>query len=103
MGIESDTERSAFLSTSDFAQTATFTPSGGSSSTISGIFDAADGLVDLGGRVGITSDSPQFHCRTSDVSSAAEGDALVTGGVTYAVRDVIDDGTGMTTLMLEVS
>lgn len=103
MGIESDTERSAFLSTDDFGQSATFTPSGGSSSTISGIFDAADGLVDLGGRVGITSDSPQFHCRTSDVSSAAEGDALVTGGVTYAVRDVIDDGTGMTTLMLEVN
>ena len=103
MGIESDTERSAFLSTDDFGQSATFTPSGGSSSTISGIFDAADGLVDLGGRVGITSDSPQFHCRTSDVSSAAEGDALVTGSVTYVIRDVIDDGTGMTTLMLEVS
>ena len=44
---------------------------------------------------------PQFVCRTSDVSSAAEGDALVTGSVNYTVRDVIDDGMGMTTLMLE--
>ena len=34
-------------------------------------------------------------------SSAAEGDALVTGSTNYTVRDVIDDGTGMTTLMLE--
>ena len=44
---------------------------------------------------------PQFVCRTSDVSSAAEGDALVTGSTNYTIRDVIDDGTGMTTLMLE--
>ena len=28
-------------------------------------------------------------------------DALVTGSVNYTIRDVIDDGTGMTTLMLE--
>ena len=103
MAVETATERSVFLSTDDFGQAATFTPAGGGSSTISGIFDAADGLVDLGGRVGITSDRPQFVCRTSDVSSAAEGDALVTGSVTYVIRDVIDDGTGMTTLMLEVS
>ena len=36
------------------------------------------------------------------VSSAIEGNALVTGSVNYTVRDVIDDGTGMTRLMLEV-
>ena len=52
-----------------------------------------DGLVDLGGRVGVTSADPGFHCRTSDVNSAAEG-ALVTGSVNYTIRDVIDDGTG---------
>ena len=39
--------------------------------------------------------------RTRDVSSAAEGDALATGGVDYTIRDVIGDGTGMITLMLE--
>ncbi len=44
---------------------------------------------------------PQFVCRTSDVSSAPEGDALVTGSVNYTIQEVIDDGTGMTTLMLE--
>nr|ADI22977.1 hypothetical protein [uncultured nuHF2 cluster bacterium HF0500_39O04] len=83
------------------AQTATYTPSGGSGSSINGVFDNGDGLVDLGGRVGVTANDPQFVCRTSDVSSAAEGDALVTGSVNYTIRDVIDDGTGMTTLMLE--
>ena len=44
---------------------------------------------------------PQFVCRTSDVSSSTQGDALVTGGVNHTIRDVIDDGTGMTALMLE--
>ena len=28
-------------------------------------------------------------------------EALVTGSTNYTIRDVIDDGTGMTTLMLE--
>jgi hypothetical protein len=103
MAIEGNSERAVFLSTEDFGQSATYTPNGGSTSTISGIFDASDGLVDLGGRVGITSGDPVFHCRTSDVPSAAEGDALVTGSITYTVRDVIDDSTGMTSLMLETN
>ena len=101
MAIESDTERAVFLSTSDFGQAATYTPSGGSGASISGVYDAGDGLVDLGGRVGVTSADPSFHCRTSDVSSAAEGDALVTGSSNYTIREVINDGTGMTALMLE--
>ena len=101
MAIESDTERAVFLSTSDFGQAATYTPAGGSGAAINGVFDAGDGLVDIGGSVGVTSADPSFHCRTSDVSSAAEGDALVTGSADYTIRDVINDGTGMTTLMLE--
>ena len=101
MGIEGNTERAVFLSTADFGQSATYTPNGGSASAINGIFDAGDGLVDIGGRVGVTSADPSFHCRTADVSSAVEGDALVTGGTDYTIRDVIDDGTGMTQLMLE--
>ena len=74
---------------------------GGNGASINGIFDNGDGLVDLGGRVGVTATDLQFVCRTSDVSSAAEGDALVTGSVNYTIRDVIDDGTSMTTLTLE--
>ena len=46
----------------------------------------ADGVVNLGGRVGVTS-----------------GDPLVTGSANYTNRKVIDDGTGMTRLMLEIN
>ena len=101
MAVEADTERAVFLATSDFAQAAIYTPSGGSGASINGVFDNGDGLVDLGGRVGVTASDPQFHCRSSDVSFAGEGDSLVTGSTNYTIRDVIDDGTSMTTLMLE--
>ena len=57
-------------------------------------------LYSHGDSVGVTSAEPSFHCHTSDVSSAAEGDALVTGGSNYTIREVIDDGTGMTTIIL---
>ena len=85
MAVEADTERAVFLATSDFAQAATYTPSGRSGSSVNGVFDNGDGLIDLGGHVGVTSGDLQFVCRTSDVSSAAEGDALVAGSVNYTI------------------
>jgi|TARA_Y100001963_G_C6522724_1_gene327357 hypothetical protein len=102
MAIEGDTERAIFFSTSDFGDAGTYTPSGGSSSTVNGIFDKDYALADLGGSVGIGSNDPRFVCRTADVSSAAQGDALVVRSTTYTVRSVEDDGTGITTLVLEV-
>lgn len=101
MAIEGDTERAVFFSTDDFGSAATFTPSGGSASTINGIFDKDYALAAIGDGVGVGSNDPRFICRTSDVSSAANGDALVVNSVTYTVRNVEDDGTGVTTLVLE--
>lgn len=101
MAIEGDTERAIFFSTSDFADAGTYTPSGGSASTVNGIFDQDYSLADLGASVGIGSNDPRFVCATSDVSSAASGDQLVVKSTTYTVRSVEDDGTGITTLVLE--
>ena len=101
MAIEGDTERAVFFSADDFGSAATYTPSGGSASTINGIFDKDYALAAIGDGVGVGSNDPRFICRTSDVSSAANGDAIVVGGVTYTVRNVEDDGTGITTMVLE--
>ena len=101
MAVEGDSERGVFFSTDDFGVSATYTPSGGSAATVSGILDKDFALADLGGGVGITSNDPRFICRTSDVASAAGGDTLVASGTTYTVRAVEDDGTGVTTLVLE--
>ena len=57
--------------------------------------------VDAGGSVGVAIQQPRFLCRTDDVSSATEGDAITILGVAYTIRIVQDDGTGMTTFVLE--
>lgn len=101
MAIEGDTERAIFFSISDFADAGTYTPAGGSAATVNGIFDKDYALSDLGGSVGISSNDPRFICLTSDVSSAANGDQIVVRSVTYIIRQVEDDGTGITTLALE--
>jgi len=101
MAVEGDTERAIFFSTDDFATSATYTPSGGSAATVNGVFDKEYSLADLGGVVGVGSNDPRFICRTVDVSSAANGDSIVVNAVTYTVRNVEDDGTGITTLVLE--
>ena len=101
MAIEGDTERAVFFGTDDFGSAATYTPSGGSASTVNGIFDNDYALADPLGGVGVGSSDPRFICRTSDVSAAANGDALVVNSVTYTIRNVEDDGTGVTTLVLE--
>ncbi len=101
MAVEGDTERAIFFSSNDFGSAATYTPSGGSASTINGIFDKDYALAAIGDGVGVGSNDPRFICRTSDVSSATNGDAIVVNSVTYTVRNVEDDGTGITTLELE--
>ena len=101
MAVEGDTERAIFFSSDDFGSAATYTPSGGSASTINGIFDKDYALAAIADGVGVGTNDPRFICRTSDVSSAANGDAIVVNSVTYTVRNVEDDGTGITTLELE--
>ena len=101
MPAESSTERAVFFEADGFGVSATYTPAGGSASTINGIFDDAFEPIDAGGFVAVASSSPVFHCQTSDVSAAAEGDALTVSGTNYTIRVVMDDGTGMTMLQLE--
>ena len=101
MGVESDIDRAVFLSVDDFGIAAKFTPQNSFERDIIGIFDNDFVEVDAGGGVGFALQQPRFLCRTDDVSSATEGDAITILGVAYTIRIVQDDGTGMTTLVLE--
>ena len=101
MAVESAADRAIFFDVDDFGTAATYTPDGGSASTVNGIFDNDFIEVDAGGGVGVALQQPRFQCRTADVASAAEGDAIVISAVNYTVRIVQDDGTGMTVLVLE--
>lgn len=101
MAVETADDRAIFVGIDDFGVAATYTPSGGAASTVNGIFDNDFIEIDAGGGVGVAMQQPRFHCRTADVSSAAEGDALVVNTVSYIIRIVQDDGTGMTMMVLE--
>ena len=96
--VESATDRSLLLA--DFGEAATWTPTGGSAATLTALFQKEHEEVDTGGAVSIVMSHPRVTCRTADVSTAAEGDTFAIGGVTYTVRVVMTDGTGMTQLVL---
>jgi|TARA_R110000803_G_scaffold51256_2_gene106035 hypothetical protein len=100
MGIESDAERAIFFTSTDFADEATYTPAGGSAATVAGIFDKDYSLADFGS-MGVGSNDPRFSCQTSDVPAAASGDQIVVRSITYLIRHVENDGTGITNLVLE--
>lgn len=101
MAVENDDTLAFFLSTNDFAVDATYTPVGGSATTVSGIYDDPYLAASAGGMVEFTATSPTFLAKTSDFTGATYGASLVVSGKTYAVVEVMPDGTGMTTLMLE--
>lgn len=101
MAVETATELAIFFEADDFAVAATYTPVGGASSTVNGIFDNEFFEADAGGFVAVATQQPRFVCKTSDVASAAEGDALIVNAVNYTIRIVQPDGTGTTTLVLE--
>lgn len=88
-----------FLSTSDFAVTATV---GGVS--VSVIFDRAhvEAMGGFGG--GIDATQPTALLKTSDVTaqSIARNTAIVIDGTTYYVQSLQPDGTGMTLLVLSL-
>lgn len=101
MAVESADDILDFFALDDFAENATYTPVGGSASTVQGIFDAPQASRNATDMMDITIPAPQFVCRTADVPNAADGDAIVIRSVNYQVRVVLTDGTGVSTLLLE--
>lgn len=91
---------SVVFSASDFAVTATYTPVGGSASSVMGIFDDEDIEVDTGEGV-ILQHSARFTCASDDVTGVSEDDTIVIGGKNYRVAYTKDNGTGVVELILE--
>jgi len=101
MPVETATEREVLLA--DFGETMSYTPSGGTATDITAIFDNAYQAVDAGGTIAFAVSQPKILCRTSDVSGAQEGDSIVYSGTTYTMSIVMNDGTGISEIMLEAS
>ena len=100
MAIESDTERPICFYTDDFAKSATFADvSAGTSSTVKGIF-YKESIEQSLGEAGIIEEVPVFTCKSSDVSDATFNDTFVIDTVTYYIKEIFPDGTGMTKFTL---
>ena len=95
MSVETAADRSALLN--DYGTTVTKTDA----STFTGIFDNDFLAVDLD-ESEVESSEPTLLARTADVSSLAHGDTLTISAVSYTVRGIQPDGTGMTQIMLSV-
>ncbi len=90
-----------FLDTDEFADSATISKKTVSEATINGIFDNDYFEVNTG-QVGVSSSTPAFLCRTSDITNVKFGHVITINSLDYKVRDIQPDGTGMTALILEV-
>lgn len=101
MAIPFADDLAAILNVNEFAVAVTYTPSGGSATTINVIFDNETVPVDTGGFVPVHEEQPRVTCRTQDVLNIGEGDAFTISGVSYTVRVWTHDGVGVTTVHLE--
>jgi len=101
MAIENADSLAFFFTTNDFGTDATFTPAGGAARAIVGVFDNPYLGADAGGMVEFSATSPTFTARDVDFPGVAHGDQLVIDATTYLIREVMPDGTGITTVMLE--
>lgn len=97
--IETGDDLLEFFDTDDWGVTITVPGSPGS--TFSAIFDSAHFEIDEGASL-ISTKTPMFSARSADVNSASIeiGDALIINGTNYAVRDIQEDGTGVSEVYL---
>jgi hypothetical protein len=95
MSVETAADRSAMLA--DYGTTVTKA----NASTFTAIFDNDFLAVDLD-ESEVESTEPTLLARTADVSGLAHGDSLTISAVSYTVRGIQPDGTGMTQIMLSV-
>ncbi len=96
MPLETDAERADFFDTNDDGVTATIGAGTIYETTANGIFD--NEYIEA---VSVSSLTPTFHCRTSDLTNITIDFKLTVNSTDYKIRDIQQDGTGMTLLILE--
>jgi len=115
MSIPLDSDLSLMIGVEDFGVAATLTPVGSSATTLKGFFDRALEEQETDGALPIIMRTPMFTCRSTDIvahaatmdgalvahAAAMDGALIVINSVSYFVREVTDDGTGVSELRLE--
>ena len=96
--VETAADRLIMLS--DFGVDCTYTPAGGSASTIKAILQNEYFAIETGS-VAMEMSQPIAVIRTADAPSIAHDDTMVMESVTYKVKNIRPDGTGISEIQLE--
>lgn len=92
------TDLTVLFNTDEFAVSATYTPSGGTATTIKVIWDKDDGAV-----LGMAGTLITVVAKTSDVSAAKPKETIAIGGTTYKIKEPpIHSTDGTTRLKLTI-
>lgn len=92
MPVESDADRLEFMDTSEFGEEITV-----DSVSVKGhFFNAYSEIEDIEGL------RPACQCRTTDITSAANGDTVVRNSTSYTITNIQPDGEGMSVVFLEL-
>lgn len=96
--VETADDRLIMLS--DFGVDATYTPDGGSPVTIKTILLNDYYAVETGS-VAVEMNQPIAVIRTADAPSIAHDDTMVINAITYKVKNIRPDGTGISEIQME--
>lgn len=72
-----------------------------SGASFAAIFDHEEDERVMDGEVRVIAGQPMLTCRTADVTGLNRGNELRIDGVTYSIRYITGDGSGMTTIYLQ--
>ena len=100
MALETENDQLGFLDTDTHGTTVSYTPSGGSASSIKAIENDEYFGID-GDSVDIEGKQVILTCRSANVPSIAHGDTFAFDSKTYEVVNVRPDGTGFIDIALE--
>ena len=89
-----------FIDTNIFAHAATYTPSGGSATTVNGIFDNEFYSSDIAEN-GVEGTQPRLTCASADIAGVSSGATFVISGTTYDFVREEPDGTGVSLVILK--
>ena len=90
----------AFIS--EFSETGTWTPAGGSGVSIRGIFDRISEVTDVGEMIALDGVAAYLDIETAAYPGVARDDVVDIRGNTYKVVGVEPNGTGHTRLILGI-
>jgi len=100
--LEDEATRAAFMDAGAFGLAASYTPAGGQPQPITGVFTAPHAVRAQGDGPGVATVAPSLVVFAADMpQAAAQGDAVTINAISYRVRGLEPDGSGLVRIDLE--